>query len=163
MSHEDQPHPDPEAHIDERDEITAEGASHAEHAESDDDYDRREMLSTAVRFSAVVGALGLSVDALFSDDAEARPGQPKRGQAERGQVKRLIMYAIEQGNMNKAIKRFGKGTKLSEAKLDQLRTISNEDLRMLKDLQARFQKALKGIATLKPWQVHEHNAYRRRK
>ena len=152
MSHQDHSNPELEESTNESEELTVESESH------EDDYDRREMLSAAVRFSAILGTLGLSADALFADDAEARGGKVKSGK-----VKQLIMYAIEQGDMGSAITRYGKGTRLSKDKLNQLRKISNEDLRMLRDIQGRFKKALKGIASLGPWQVHEHNAYRKRK
>ena len=152
MSHQDHLNPKTESSINEPEELATDTAT------NEDDHDRREMLSAAVRFSAVLGTLGLSADALFADEADA-----KSGKARGGKVKQLIMYAIDQGDMEKAIARFGKASKLSQAKLGQLRKITNEDLRMLKDIQARFKVALKGIASVGPWQVHEHNAYRKRK
>lgn len=126
--------------------------------EHEGDVDRREMLASAVRFSSVLGLFGLSVETLFADEAEA-----KRRGVNNGAVKSLITEALEHCDMEAAISKFGAKSKLTSAQLDQLRTISSLDLKTLKRLRNRFKKALKGIATIEPWGVHEHNAYRRRK
>ena len=127
---------------------------------TEEGVDRREMLSAAVRFSSVLGLFGLSVDALFADEADAKRAAPG---VNGGALKRLLAEALERGDMEAAIKKFGAQTKLSPAQLNQLRQISSNDLRMLKSIRQRFNKALKGIADVAPWQVHEHNAYRNRK
>ena len=126
--------------------------------EYEGDIDRRDMLASAVRFSSVLGLFGLSVETLFTDEAEA-----KRRGVNTSVVKRLITEALERGDMEAAITKFGARSKLSSAQLNQLRTISSRDLKTLKRLRNRFKNALKGIATVEPWGVHEHNAYRRRK
>jgi hypothetical protein len=148
-------------------------------SEAVQDKSRREMLSAAVKFSGIMAGLGLCGQTLLgSREAQAKtetetecspsaikpqllegqglPGVDVDGDA----LRALMVEAFEGGSMSKAIRKWGKATKLPKSVLKQLRQISDKDIAALAVIRQQLQASLNGIAIAAPWTVHEHATYR---
>jgi len=100
--------------------------------------ERREFLAVAGKFSTVVAALGLSgtvsVDLASAADQESA-------------LKLLLRQAIDTGNMEAAIERYGGEAKLDKNQLAALRSLTPNELAVLKRIRQKLapHQQLKGV------------------
>jgi len=99
---------------------------------------RREFLSVAKKFSTVVAILGLTSAGLAGGST-----------GEKNQIQQLLHNAINSGNMELAIKKYGKQAQLKEHHLKALRSLTKHELLLLRTIKQKLAPLSDRINNLK--------------
>jgi hypothetical protein len=99
---------------------------------------RREFLSVAKKFSTVVGILGL-----------ASAGLAKGSMASKNPMQKLLHDAINSGNMEMSIKKYSKQAQLKEHHLKALRSLTKNELLLLRSIKQKLAPLSDRINNLK--------------
>ncbi|MGH1372192.1 MAG: hypothetical protein ACRBBW_09170 [Cellvibrionaceae bacterium] len=93
---------------------------------------RRQLLATAAKFSAVLAVLGASGCVLTPSEDET-PLDP-----ETEALQLLLDMAIEAGDMDAAIEKYGAAATLNEAQIDALKSLTSDELKDLELIRERL-------------------------
>jgi hypothetical protein len=99
---------------------------------------RREFLSVAKKFSTVVAILGLTSAGLAGGS-----------NGEKNPIQQLLHSAINSGNMELAIKKYGKQAQLKERHLKALRSLTKHELLLLRTIKQKLAPLSDRINNLK--------------